>query len=164
MNYIKRKFIFAHQEAASVYAKLSYCSRLKVGSVISKGDSLISYGYNGMPSGEPNVCELDDGTTNPRVRHAEVNALRKLIKSESSAENSAMFVTHAPCTMCAIDIYESGIKVVFFAEEYKNLDGVNDLLKKGVKVFRVDIQKREIIEYSPIGILVKPYSDDLISF
>lgn len=38
-------------------AKLSHAKRLQVGAVIVKDDSVISYGYNGMPAGWDNDCE-----------------------------------------------------------------------------------------------------------
>ena len=38
-------------------AQLSHARRLQVGAVIVKDDSVISYGYNGMPAGWDNTCE-----------------------------------------------------------------------------------------------------------
>jgi len=38
-------------------AQLSHAKRLQVGAVIVKDDCVISYGYNGMPSGWDNNCE-----------------------------------------------------------------------------------------------------------
>ena len=38
-------------------AQLSHARRLQVGAVIVKDDSVISYGYNGMPAGWDNNCE-----------------------------------------------------------------------------------------------------------
>lgn len=38
-------------------AQLSHAIRLQVGAVIVKDDSVISYGYNGMPAGWDNNCE-----------------------------------------------------------------------------------------------------------
>lgn len=38
-------------------AKLSHARRLQVGAVIVKDDTVISYGYNGMPAGWDNNCE-----------------------------------------------------------------------------------------------------------
>jgi dCMP deaminase len=38
-------------------ANLSHAKRLQVGAVIVKDDSVISYGYNGMPAGWDNNCE-----------------------------------------------------------------------------------------------------------
>lgn len=148
MRTLKSKFVFAHSKAARNYAdELSYCVRLKVGAVIEKNDSLISFGYNGMPSGEPNICELDDGTTNPRVRHAEINALRKLIRSGESSVGSTMFITDSPCPNCAIEIAEAGVSAVVFERDYRDMSGVIHLLSKGVKVYRVDTENRLIYEY-----------------
>lgn len=132
--------------AANVYAQLSYCTRRQVGAVIEKNGSLISFGYNGMPSGEPNVCELADGSTNPRVRHAEINALRKLMRSHESAVGSAMFVTDSCCPNCAIEVAESGVAAVFYDIEYSDVSGIEHLLNKEVKVFRVDTVNRQIFE------------------
>ena len=38
-------------------SKLSHARRLQVGAIIVKNDSVISYGYNGMPAGWDNDCE-----------------------------------------------------------------------------------------------------------
>ena len=38
-------------------AQLSHARRLQVGAVIVKDDTVISYGYNGMPAGWDNNCE-----------------------------------------------------------------------------------------------------------
>jgi dCMP deaminase len=38
-------------------AELSHARRLQVGAVIVKDDTVISYGYNGMPAGWDNNCE-----------------------------------------------------------------------------------------------------------
>lgn len=153
-----------HMEVAEVYSRLSYCNRLKVGSIIVKNDSVIAFGYNGMPSGEPNVCELADGTTDPRVRHSEINSLRKLIRSNESAVGAIMFVTHAPCPICAIEIAESGIAAVFFAHEYRNMAGVEYLLKKGVKVFKVDTTLGLVLEYCSFNLTPHLYVDEPIRF
>lgn len=161
---IKRKFVYAHLEAAAVYAKLSYCVRLKVGSLIVKNDSVVSFGYNGMPSGEPNVCELADGSTDPRVRHSEINSLRKLIRSSESAVGAIMFITHAPCPLCAIEIAESGIAAVFYSDDYRDMHGVEHLLRKGVKVFKVDSDNGLIYEYCSFNMTPHLYVDEPIRF
>ena len=40
-------------------ADLSHAKRLQVGAVIVKDDSVISYGYNGMPAGWDNNCAFE---------------------------------------------------------------------------------------------------------
>lgn len=42
---------------------LSYAKRLRVGAVIVKDNRILSYGYNGMPSGWDNNCEFIDKIT-----------------------------------------------------------------------------------------------------
>jgi dCMP deaminase len=39
------------------WAKLSHCTRKKVGALIVKDGMIISDGYNGTPTGFPNDCE-----------------------------------------------------------------------------------------------------------
>ena len=54
---MKEKFINLYMDWADRTAQLSHARRLQVGAVIVKDDSVISYGYNGMPAGWDNNCE-----------------------------------------------------------------------------------------------------------
>ena len=170
---MKQKYIDLYMDWATRTAKLSHAKRLQVGAVIVKDDSVISYGYNGMPAGWDNDCEnvewcsaggwlspeeieegwpyegsyLDaDGNemqgryrlkTKPEVLHAEMNSLMKLAKSSSSGNQASLFVTHSPCLDCAKGIYQSGIKEVFYKEDYRSNDGIDFLKKCGVEVKQV---------------------------
>ena len=136
-------------KTAKLFAEHSSAVRKKVGAVIVKDDRIISIGYNGMPSGWDNVCEHEvvvavvDGVpqreikelrTKPEVLHAESNAIAKLAKSSESGDGASMFITCAPCMDCAKMIYQSGIKEVFYGEEYRNNDGIEFLNKCGLSV------------------------------
>ena len=124
-------------------AQLSHARRLNVGAVIVKDDTVISYGYNGMPAGWDNNCEhiLQDGTlkTNPEVLHAESNAIAKLARSTNSGLGADMFVTHGPCLECAKLIFQSGIRRVFYAEDYRDDSGIQFLYKSGLTVEKLDV-------------------------
>ena len=130
---------------ASRTAQLSHARRLQVGAVIVKDDSVISYGYNGMPAGWDNNCEdtvwHSDGErtlkTKPEVLHAESNAIAKLAKSNNSGSGADLFVTHSPCIDCAKLIYQSGISSVWYRENYRDDAGLNFLTKSGVEVNKV---------------------------
>jgi len=129
---------------ASRTAELSHARRLQVGAVIVKDDSVISYGYNGMPAGWDNNCEyeefFEDGpvlTTKPEVLHAESNAIAKLAKSHNSGLGATMFITHAPCMECAKLIYQSGIGHVLYRDAYRDSSGVTFLEKSGVVVEKI---------------------------
>ena len=54
---LKQKYIDLYMDWADRTAQLSHARRLQVGAVIVKDDSVISYGYNGMPAGWDNNCE-----------------------------------------------------------------------------------------------------------
>ena len=54
---MKQKYIDLYMDWAKRAAELSHARRLQVGAVIVKDDSVISYGYNGMPAGWDNNCE-----------------------------------------------------------------------------------------------------------
>ena len=54
---MKDKFITLYMDWAKRCAELSHAKRLHVGAVIVKDDTVISYGYNGMPAGWDNDCE-----------------------------------------------------------------------------------------------------------
>jgi dCMP deaminase len=133
---MKEKYFDTYMKIAKVFAEHSSAKRKKVGAVIVKDDRIISIGYNGMPSGWSNDCEID-GVTKPEVLHAESNAIAKLARSTESGEGATLFVTCAPCLECAKLIYQSGIKEVFYDEDYRNNDGVYFLNKcKDMLVWR----------------------------
>lgn len=72
--------------------------------------------------------------TKPEVLHAESNALAKLAKSNDSGDGADLFVTHAPCIECAKLIFQSGIRRVFYSENYRDDSGVKFLKQSGVEV------------------------------
>jgi dCMP deaminase len=127
-------------------AQLSHARRLQVGAVIVKDDSVISYGYNGMPAGWDNNCEdeiIDDKwmvtlKTKPEVLHAESNAVAKLARSANSGSGADIFITHAPCLDCAKLIYQSGISNVYYRNSYRDDSGVEFLKKSGIEVKQIN--------------------------
>ena len=170
---MKQKFVDLYMDWAKRVAELSHARRLNVGAVIVKNDTVISYGYNGMPAGWDNDCEdqewMDDDAggwlspdeieaqwpytdyneeseetyryrlkTKPEVLHAESNAIAKLAKSTNSGQDAEIFITHSPCIECAKLIYQSGIKRVFFREQYRDDKGIEFLSKSGIEIRKVD--------------------------
>jgi dCMP deaminase len=169
---MKQKYIDLYMDWAKRAAKLSHARRLHVGAVIVKDDSVISYGYNGMPAGWDNNCEdnefMDRGAggwldpqeieerwpfvatsdeddsyigryrlkTKPEVLHAESNSISKLAKSTNSGAGADIFITHSPCIDCAKLIYQSGIRRVYYNEEYRDDTGIQFLNKSGVETIK----------------------------
>jgi dCMP deaminase len=142
---MKQKYIDLYMDWAKRAAKLSHARRLHVGAVVVKDDTVISYGYNGMPAGWDNNCEdelwnVHDGSsslkTKPEVLHAESNAIAKLAKSTNSGAGADIFITHSPCIECAKLIYQSGIRRVYYNEEYRDDIGIQFLNKSGVETVK----------------------------
>jgi len=153
---MKQKFVDAHMAAAEVYSKLSSAKRLQVGCVVVKDNTIIGIGYNGMPSGWDNECEVlipeqeivdiesrsityieERLVTKSEVLHAETNALTKIAKSTNSSDGASLFVTHAPCLDCAKLIYQSGINSIYYRNSYRDEKGIDFLKKAGVIVEKV---------------------------
>jgi len=143
---MKQKFIELYMDWAKRASELSHATRLKVGAVIVKDDTVISYGYNGMPAGWDNDCEFwvedgDNGSgwkTKPEVLHAESNAIAKLAKSSNSGDCASLFVTHSPCIECAKLILQSGIGRVYYGENYRDDAGIKFLEQSKVKVTKLN--------------------------
>ena len=138
---MKEKYIDAHMKAAEVYAQLSSAKRLQVGCVVVKDNTIIGIGYNGMPAGWENDCEveLDNGETKtkPEVMHAETNSISKIARSTNSSDGAALFVTHAPCLDCAKIIHQAGINSVYYRNTYRSTDGIDFLEKCNINVKKV---------------------------
>ena len=142
---MKSKYIQSYMATAEIFAEQSSAVRLHVGAIIVKDDRIISIGYNGMPSGWDNNCEIKEEVpdggyilkTKPEVLHAETNAIAKLARSTESGLGATLFVTHAPCLDCAKLVYQSGIDSVYYRNSYRDAAGVEFLTKAGVKVEQV---------------------------
>jgi dCMP deaminase len=144
---MKQKYIDLYMDWASRTAQLSHAIRRQVGAVIVKDDSVISYGYNGMPAGWDNNCEFEfthpqtkvtELVTKKEVLHAESNAIAKLARSSQSGRDASLFVTTAPCIDCAKLIYQSGISNVYYRDSYRNMDGVEFLERSGIEVKKIE--------------------------
>jgi dCMP deaminase len=75
--------------------------------------------------------------TKDEVLHAESNAIAKLAKSNDSGLGADLFVTHSPCIHCAKLIHQSGIRRVYYGENYRSTDGVEFLEKSGIEVKQI---------------------------
>lgn len=102
-------------------SELSRCSRAKVGAIIVKDKNIISYGYNGTPSGFCNICEDENNNTKPEVIHAETNAILKAGKLSKGAN---LYLTLSPCIECCKLIKQAEISHVYFINKYRDLSGL----------------------------------------
>lgn len=125
---------------AQIWSENSYCVRRKVGALIVRDNMIISDGYNGTPSGFPNICE-ENNVTFPYVLHAEANAITKVARSNNSSQGGTLYVTASPCMECSKLIIQSGIKRVVFSDLYRIQDGLDLLRKAGVEVVHMPLDR-----------------------
>lgn len=135
----QRLLDYRYLRMASIWSENSYCVRRKVGALIVKDKMIISDGFNGTPSGFPNICESGEGVTFPYVLHAEANAITKVARSNNSSEGSTLYVTASPCMECSKLIIQAGIKRVVFSELYRITDGLDLLRQAGVETVHLPL-------------------------
>lgn len=131
---MKPKHMRAYMDCAHAFARCSVGERLKVGTVIVKGNRIISCGYNALPEHLHGPLEDEYSKTKPEVRHSEKNALMGLVRSSESAVGATMFCTHSSCYLCAVDIVDAGIVTLVFRNFFRTNEGLLHLMKAGVEV------------------------------
>ncbi|WP_040980280.1 ComE operon protein 2 [Oceanobacillus jeddahense] len=121
----------------------STCTRLMVGATIVRDKRIIAGGYNGSVSGDVHCidegCYVIDGHC-VRTVHAEANALLQCAKFGVPTDGADVYVTHFPCLQCTKQLIQSGIKNLFYAEDYKNHPYAVQLFEEaGVKTQKVPL-------------------------
>ena len=125
----------------------STCSRHKFGAILVKDKRILTTGYNENPMGLPHCSELPEGCIRDKLGipsgerlevctavHAEANALLQAAYHGVSSKGSSMYVTGAPCPLCARLIINAGVvEVVYEPAEY-GLEGTEILKQAGLKV------------------------------
>lgn len=133
---MKQKETIFYMQCAKNAGEMSHATRKKVGAVLvnPRTNDIISYSYNGTPTGFDNCCEIEN-VTKQEVLHAESNCLSKAAKTNKSSDGGYMFVTLSPCYECSKLIIQCGVKRVYYLEKYRNLTGISLLEKANIKVF-----------------------------
>jgi len=122
---------------AQYVSNLSRDIKTKVGCVIVKDGNILSYSYNGTPSGSDNTMRDNCGKTLPTVLHAEANAVGKLARVGRASEGSTVYTTLSPCMQCSKILYQSGVREVVY-DKIHCKDSLNFLRGLGVITRRAD--------------------------
>ena len=120
-------------DMARTIAKRSHHPRFQVGAIVVSEDNtqVLSIGYNGSYRGGPNE-PLSEKPGCSGLIHAEINALLKL--DYNNPKKKKMYVTLSPCPDCARAIVNSNIDTVIYAEQYRNVEGIEILKAAGLNV------------------------------
>lgn len=165
---------------AFLIAQESRCVSYRVGAIISKHGRIVSTGYNGTVSGQPNCDEVahengwaeyvdtenigkvlklredksDDYSdwAKNEVIHAEMNAILYAAKTGEGIDGGSMYCTMAPCPECTKAIAQSGVKVLYYCEEYNGSDPswADTLTQCGIKIHKIDKKFLPMIDFNKI--------------
>lgn len=130
-----------YMETARAFAKLSHAERRKVGAIAVTPQDVVIYSWNGRPSEDDNCCELSPELTHPEVLHAEANIVSKSSREGISLNGASVYVTLSPCLPCSLLLYQAGVKMVVYDEEYRLTDGIDFLKRKNIGVYKYEEEK-----------------------
>ena len=115
-------------EIVKLVSKRSPCTRLNVGCVLVKDNRIISTGYNGFLPGAEHKSIVRDNHEQATC-HAETNSIADCSKRGVSTLGSEAYITHYPCINCFKILVASGISKIFYIQDYKNDELVEELAK-----------------------------------
>tara|TARA_Y100000591_G_C21506483_1_gene532544 strand:+ start:65 stop:478 length:414 start_codon:yes stop_codon:yes gene_type:complete len=125
------------KEIVQVTAKRSPCSRLHVGCLLIKENRIISQGYNGFLPGCLHKSIIRDNHEQATI-HAEQNALCDCAKRGVSSNDCIAYITHYPCLICTRLLIASGIKKIYYINDYKNDELVEYFLnQKDIQIEKI---------------------------
>lgn len=144
---LRAKYAPMYIDMALAAERQTQALREQVGCVIVTPMGITIPGFNGQPAGwhtnhcentpvmepmGPAGCDILRMKTDRSVIHAENNAIGKATRAGVSLEGADLYVSVAPCDVCARQIIPSGIKRVFYGRVHDDMTGVETLLSAGV--------------------------------
>jgi dCMP deaminase len=130
---------------AEQVATRSTCDRKHIGAVIVRDKTILSTGYNGSLRGATHCDEVGHDMENGhcvRTVHAEANAVAQSARNGVMIENSEIYITASPCLACFKLIANSGIRVVYYKEFYRD-ERINRYAKEaGIRLVYMGKQDR----------------------
>tara|TARA_Y100000748_G_C15495440_1_gene488054 strand:+ start:333 stop:761 length:429 start_codon:yes stop_codon:yes gene_type:complete len=126
---------------ATEVATRSTCDRKHVGAVIVRNKNILSTGYNGSIKGLPHCDEAGHEMVEGhcvRTTHAEANAIVQAAKNGVKIDGAEIFVTASPCYNCFKLIANSGIRVIFYHELYRDKRITERAKEIGIKLVSLE--------------------------
>jgi dCMP deaminase len=123
---------------ALLVSKKSVAPDKQVGAIAVDPDgNIISHGYNYNTDDYDSSTVYDDGRTKPTVIHAEMDMLIRAMNSGRNLKNATLYCTHSPCMYCATHMKQSGIKRIYYLQDFKNGISHEYLNNHGIDVTQV---------------------------
>ena len=140
-------------KASFLVCERSTCLRRKVGAVLVKDKQILATGYNGAPRGITHCDEtgclrqklgVPSGQRHEICRglHAEQNVILQAATYGVSTKGSSLYITNAPCSICAKMIINAGINEVVVSDGYPDEMAIEFLKEAGVVLRILDFTKK----------------------
>ena len=127
---------------ANDVATRSTCDRKHVGAVIVRDKTILSTGYNGSISGLHHCDEVGHEMENDhciRTIHAEANAIVHAASNGVQINNTEIFITASPCYDCFKMIANTGIKIIYYGEFYREERIITHAKELGIKLVHLEM-------------------------
>lgn len=136
MNEIDLTFM----KMAEEISESSRCLRRKVGAILTKGNTIISEGFNMIPDGLAQCSQVGCLRTEYGIPTGErIDLCRSvhaeqvcLLEAGKDAIGSTLYVTTRPCSVCAGLIIQAKVKRVVYKDEYN--DTTSLIMLNNVKI------------------------------
>lgn len=136
-------------DIAVLVSRRSTCLRRAVGALIVKDKRILSTGYNGAPSGIRHCGEIGclretmniaSGQRHELCRgiHAEQNAIIQAAYHGVRIQNSTLFCTNLPCSICTKMLINAGIRKIYYQSGYADELSAGLLAESGIEVIQLD--------------------------
>ena len=127
---------------ANEVATRSTCDRKHVGAVIVRDKTLLSTGYNGSIRGLPHCNEVGHEMESDhciRKIHAEANAIVQAARNGVQIDNTEIFITASPCYDCFKMIANTGIKIIYYGEFYREERIITHAKELGIDLVHLEM-------------------------
>ena len=132
-------------KVAYLVSERASCLRRSVGAVLVNNKQILSTGYNGAPCGISHCEEVGclreelkvpSGERHEICRglHAEQNVILQAARHGVSVRGSILYITNAPCSICAKMIINAGITEIVISDHYPDKMAREILEEAKVKV------------------------------
>ena len=140
---------------ALLVAERSTCGRRHVGAVLVKKNQIIASGYNGAPKRilhcdivgcSREKAKVPSGEKHELCRglHAEQNTIIQAALNGTSIENTVLYTTNFPCSICAKIIINSEINTVYVLNDYPDNLAKEMFAESGTEIILVDINENSL--------------------
>ena len=108
-------------EIAEKVSERATCDRKHVGAVIVRDNRILATGYNGSIKGAKHCDDVDhliEDNHCIRTIHGEINAITQCARYGIECDGAEIYVNTFPCWNCFKTIVNSGIKKIYYRDDY----------------------------------------------